>query len=92
MDYVDELDYWQVKELNMEVRLGGLNFLGKRVFVNTITGEAVSRDVLHHNDGHGGDNASPMIMFNEDLLIFFEKKALQCLGVPIVTIATRLNW
>ena len=21
MDYVDELDYWQVKELNMEVRL-----------------------------------------------------------------------
>ena len=36
MDYVDELDYWQVKELNMEVRLGGLNFLGKRVFVNII--------------------------------------------------------
>ena len=21
MDYVDELDYWQVKELNMEVKL-----------------------------------------------------------------------
>ena len=59
MDYVDELDYWQVKELNMEVRLGGLNFLGKRVSVNTITGETVSRDVLQHNDGHSGDNASP---------------------------------
>ena len=76
MDYVDELDYWQVKELNMEVRLGGLNFLlGKRVFVNTITGEAAFRDVLQHNDGLGGDNASPMIMFNVDLLIFFEKKS-----------------
>ena len=49
MDYVDELDYWQVKELNMEVRLGGLNFLGKRGFVNTITGETVSRDILQHS-------------------------------------------
>ena len=59
------------------MRAGGLNFLGKRVFVNTITGEVVSRDVLHHNDGHGGDNASPMIMLNVDILIFFEKKTLR---------------
>ena len=57
------------------MRAGGLNFLGKRVFVNTITGETVSRDILHHNDGHGGDNASPMIMFNVDLLIYLRKKS-----------------
>ena len=38
-------------------------------------GEAVSRDVLQHNDGHGGAVASTMIMFKVDLLIFFEKKS-----------------
>ena len=46
MDYVDELDYWQVKELNMEVRLGGLNFLGKRVFVNIILPRPPPRSVV----------------------------------------------
>ena len=57
------------------LRIFGNLDLGKRVFVNTITGEAVSRDVLQHNDGHGGDNASPMIMFNVDLLIYLRKKS-----------------
>ena len=43
MDYVDELDYWQVKELNMEVKL----------FLETSSSiMMVMVEKMHHLDDH----------------------------------------
>ena len=42
------------------------------------------------NDGHGGDNASPMIMFNVDLLIFFEKKIRNALVFQFIALTGEL--